>query len=172
MKRFLLSIALILCLVFGINNFAIAKDDIQAIETISQIGTLANSGNYMQALDKCNEALKKYPKESDLYYWKASIQNSINQKREALENFNKAIALNPKEGTYYIVRGICKMDLEDYKGAEADFNKAIELNPNDGTAYTMRGCAKLSQGNIDGANNDLTKANQLFDQDEDLKKVK
>lgn len=172
MKRFLLSFVLILCLVFGINNHAIAKDNIESIETISQIGSLANSGNYMQALDKCNQALKKYPKEPDLYYWKASIQSSINQKHEALENFNKAIALNSKEATYYVVRGICKMDLNDYKGAEADFNKAIELNPSDATAFTMRGCAKLSQGDIDGANNDLTKANQLFDKDEEIQKAK
>lgn len=62
MKRFLLSFVLILCLVFGINNHAIAKDNIEAIETISQIGSLANSGNYMQALDKCNQALKNIQK--------------------------------------------------------------------------------------------------------------
>ena len=172
MKRFLLSVALILCLIFGINNFAMAKNNIEEVETISQIGSLANSGNYTQALDKCNEAIKKYPKEPDLYYWKATIQSSTNQKREALENFNKAISLNPKEGIYYVVRGICKMDLNDYKGAEADFNKAIELSPNDATAYTMRGCAKLSLGDINGANNDLTKANQLFDKKELTKKSK
>lgn len=104
-----------------------------------------------------------------MYYWKASIQSSINQKHEALENFNKAIALDSKEATYYVVRGICKMDLNDYTGAEADFNKAIELNPNDATAFTMRGCAKLAQGNIDGANKDLTKANELFDVQEGIK---
>ena len=44
MKRFLLSFVLVLCLVFGINNHAIAKDNIEAIETISQIGSLANNG--------------------------------------------------------------------------------------------------------------------------------
>ena len=126
-------------------------------------------GQYIASPIACVLSDKKYPKEPYLYYCKASIQSSINQKHEALENFNKAIALDSKEATYYVVRGICKMDLNDYTGAEADFNKAIELNPNDATAFTMRGCAKLAQGNIDGANNDLTKANELFDVQEGIK---
>lgn len=162
MKRILFFVLIAAGLVFGGLN-PVYSNDFEKVKIISEIGTLANNDKYLQALDKCNEALKTYPDEPDLYYWRASIKKSMGDKKDTISDLDKAIKLNPKDDSYYVLRGICKLDLNDENAATADFNKAIELNPKSAAAYSMRACAKLSAGDYDGASADLTKANELFE---------
>ena len=131
-------------------------------KTISEIGTLVNSQKYQTALAKCDYALKKYPDEAFLYYWKGTIMSSLNDKNSALANFNKSIELNSENPKAYVMRGNCKSDLEDKEGALADFNKAIELDPKNGAAYSLRALVKLDLGDFTGADKDLDLGNKLM----------
>lgn len=162
MRKVLAVSLLALGLVFGTCNFVYANDA-EKIQIITEIGSLSNSDNYMQALGKCNEALKKYPDEADLYYWRGTTLYSLNRKTEALKDLDKAIGLNPKDTTYFVMRGICRSELMDAEGAIADFNKAIEINPKQPTAYLMRASLKLASGDYESANKDLDTANKLFE---------
>ena len=165
MRKFLVVTGLIFGLLFSAGNFVFANDTIEKTQTIAEIGTLSNQGNYNDALLRCKEAMKKYPNEADLYYWSASIKTNLGDNKSALEDFNKAIKLNPKDGNAYVMRGIVKAELGDNQGAISDFNKAIELNPKDSSAYSMRACTKIDMGDIDGANKDLELANKFFDEE-------
>lgn len=165
MKKTLI-FASILVILTGTAVFA--QEDIELQEdkarekVISEIGSMVNAQKYKTALVKCDNALKKYPDEAFLYYWKGSILNSLDNKKEALENFNKSIELNPDNPKAYIMRGICRSELEDKDGALEDYNKAIELDDKDSTAYSMRACLKLELGDMDGASEDLNLANKLM----------
>ena len=162
MKKYAVICGLVLGLSFGICGMAYADDSVVLNKTITEIGNLVNSQKYQIALTKCNAALQKYPDESFLYYWRASIENSTGDKQKAIADLNKSIELNPENAKAYVLRGMCKSDLEDREGALEDYNKAIELDPKESSAYSMRACIKLDLGDFDGANEDLDKSNKLM----------
>ena len=167
MKKFLsvLGIVFGLLLVSPVCVMADGQDDIDKIKTITEIGKLSNSGKYDSALEKCEIAIKKYPKDYELYYWRASIKSNMGNNKEAIKDYTEAIKINPKDGVAYVMRGISKAELKDYDGAIADYNHAIMIDPKDGSAYSMRACAKLDIGDMDGAAKDLQIANKLFDEE-------
>ena len=160
MKKHALILGIIMSLCFA--GSAVFASDAEANKTITEIGVLVNAQKYQIAMTKCNAAIKKYPNESFLYYWRGSVFNSMGEKQAAIEDFSKAIELDATNEKAYVLRGICKADLEDKDGALEDYNKAIELNPEDGSAYSMRAMVKLDLGDMDGANKDLDKSNKLM----------
>lgn len=163
-KKFLVISGLVFTMFLSANNFAYSSD-MEKYQIISEIGTLSNNENYLQALDKCVEAIKKYPDEAELYYWSGVIRTKTGDSKAAMEDFNKAIDLNPNDSNLYVMRGISKSDSGDKEGAASDFDYALKLNPKDGSAYSMRACLKLEKGDFTGANSDLEMANQLFDEE-------
>lgn len=163
MKKFLVICGLVFTMFLSANNFAYSSD-LEKYQIISEIGTLSNSENYLQALDKCNEAIKKYPNEAELYYWSGVIRSKTGDNKAAVEDFNKAIELNPKDSNLYVMRGISKSEMGDKSGAAEDFDYALKLNPKDSSAYSMRACLKIEDGDFAGANVDLEMANKLFDE--------
>lgn len=165
-KKGIVTISLILGLLLTA-NLVYGEDtniDTDKLHIITEIGTLSNKGNYSQALDMCNKALKKYPKEPELYYWSATIKSELGNLKSAIEDYNYLIKLNSKDGNAYVMRGIAKSELADYDGAMADFNRAIYLNSKDSSAYLMRACLKVEIGDIEGASKDFDTANTLIDQ--------
>lgn len=166
MRKIIIIFGLVFGLLAGCFNYsyAAATTDMEKIKTISEIGTLANDENYNEALEKCNLALKKYPKEAELYYWSGLIKSYLGDKKSALQDYNKLISMRPKDSSAYVMRGICKSDLDDPFGAIEDFNKAIEINPKDSSAYSMRACVKIEIGDLNGANSDMNIANKITDE--------
>ena len=160
-KRIIVSIIVL----FAFSGLCFASEEITDSardKAISEIGSLVNSQKYQSALIKCNNALKKYPDDAFLYYWKGTILSSLNDKKSALDNFDKSVELNPNNAKTYVMRGICKSDLGEKELALEDFNKAIELDSEDGSAYSMRACVKLELGDYSGADADLDTANKLM----------
>ncbi len=162
MRKVFLASLLAFALVLGTCDLVYANDA-EKIQIITEIGSLSNNDNYNSALEKANEALKKYPDEADLYYWRGTSLYSLGRKQEALKDLNKALEINPNETTYLVMRGICRSELMDADGAIADFNKAIEINPKLPSAYLMRASLKLAAGEYESANQDLDTANKLFE---------
>ena len=160
-KVFVISL-LVIGLFLGTCNFGYANE-VEKIQMITEIGSLSNNDNYTQAFEKCNAALKKYPEEPDLYYWRGTILYSLGRKQDALKDLDKALELNSKDTTYLVMRGICRSELMDRDGAIDDFNKAIEINPKLPSAYLMRASLKLASGEYESANEDLNTANRLFE---------
>ena len=172
MKKGLIVAGLVIGLACSSANVVSAEEnnsDMQKLQTISEIGTMSNTGYYEDALVKCDQALKKYPKEPELYYWSATIKSKLGDEKSAIKDYDKAIELSPKNGAAYVMRGITKSDVEDFDGAIADFNKALEINPKDSSALSMRACVKIQIGDIDGALKDMQVANKLMDEEAEKK---
>jgi len=165
MKKKIILLSLVLGLLFSVNNFAYSFD-LEKVRTVSEIGTLVNAKDYQTALAKCNAALEKYPEDSDLYYWRASIYSFEGKYEQALTDYNKVISLTPKDADALVMRGICKSSLGDFEGAIADFNSALAIDPKNSSAYSMRACVRMEMGELESANEDLKKANVLFDEEE------
>lgn len=166
LKKNLLVFGIIAVMLLLSGSFAYSSEEFDKMKVITEIGNLSNSGKYEEALEKCKDAIKKYPKEAELYYWSASIRNNLGDSKAAIKDYTEAIKINPKDGSAYVMRGISKTEMKDFSGAIADYNRAIALNPKDGSAYSMRACAKIEMGDIAGASKDLEKANMLYDEGE------
>ena len=163
MKKLFFILGLMICLFSFGSGAVLAQETIRDKDlTISKIGVLVGNKQYKSAMKQCNDALKIYPEEYFLYYWRAAIYNAQGNKKLALNDYNKAISLAPDNAKLYVMRGICKYNLKDEKGALEDYNKAIELEENNSSAYSMRAMIKLDNGDFDGADKDLEKANSLI----------
>lgn len=138
--------------------------DKEKMQLISDIAQLVNSKEYTKALDKCNEALEFHPNNSELYYWRATINSYLGNKEDALVDMDKSVGLNSSSSDMYVMRGILKSNLDDNEGALEDFQKAIDLDPKNSSAYSMRACVKIINGEYRSANEDLEKANTLIDE--------
>ena len=158
MRKFLIVSGLLL----GLLNPVFASD-LEKFQAIAEIGTLTNNGNYMQALDKCMNAMKKYPDEPELYYWSAAIKSKTGDNKSAVLDFDKAIELNPNESSLYVMRGVAKSDLGDNKSAIEDFDKALKINPKDASAYMMRACIKIEMGDMQGADDDFKASSKIIE---------
>lgn len=161
MKKYFITFGTILVLGYGFNTpiFSVETEN----DIVTEIGILVNNNNFNTALEKCNNALQKYPSNADLYYWRASIK--IANGEDALEDYDKAINLKPEDSKLYVMRGIYKLKFGNPNDAILDFNKALEINPENSSAYTMRACAKIEIGEMKSADEDLEKANKLYDTD-------
>ncbi len=173
MRKFIVILGLVIGLIYNFNLQAYCSNnnDAARLQTISSIGTLANSHKNEEALAKCNEALKLYPEDVELYYWKATIEFNLEEYEQALKDYDKAIAMKPDASDIYVMRGMVKSVIGDRDGAMADYNHAIKLNPKDSSAYTMRACLKVDLGDLQGANDDLEISNKLFDEMEKQSKT-
>ena len=164
-KKFLITAGLVIGVFLSSNVVAYSQgDNTSKINVVTEIGTLANSKKYDEALEKCNIAMQNYPNDYELYYWKGAIESNLGNHEIAVKDFDKAIELNPKLASLYVMRGISKSYLDDTEGAMNDFNQAIKLDPKDSSAYSMRACVKIALGDLKGANDDLDMANKLFDE--------
>ena len=171
MRKGIIVLGLAFCIAFGAPG-AYAETDMHKLQVFSEIGSLANTGYYEDALEKCSEALKKYPKEAELYYWIGMVKSKLGDNKSAIKEYDTAISLDPKNSSAYVMRGISKSDLDDYNGAVADFDHAISINAKDSSAYSMRACVKIQMGDIEGALKDMQTANRLMDEEEALKSKK
>ena len=171
MRKCLVILGLSFCIACGVSTVYAqeVQGDMTKLQAVSEIGSLTNTGFYEDALEKCNYALTKYPKEPELYYWSGLIKSKLGDNKSAIKDYDTAISLDGKNGSAYVMRGISKSDLDDYNGAIADFNQAISLNAKDSSAYSMRACVKIQMGDIDGALKDMQIANKLMDEEAESK---
>ena len=164
MKKFFILWVALLVLSSGVYAQETVKVDREAV--ISEIGQLVNDRSFNTALRKCNSALKIYPEDAFLYYWKGTIESSLGNKKAALQAYNKSIDLDPEYAKTYVMRGICRIELGDREGALNDYNKAIELDPKNSSAYSMRAIMKLEFGDYTGATEDLEMSDKLINMKE------
>lgn len=90
-------------------------------------GTLhARLGNFFQALDDYNRAIKLKPDES-LLYNRGIIFYQQNQLEKAGEDFRQALAMNPKHIPSLINMGLILYELEQIQAAIQCFEQAVSL---------------------------------------------
>lgn len=167
MKKFpTIVCSILLSVLFSVN--CAFSFDMERIQAVSEIGMLSNSQKYVQALDRCNSAIEKYPFEAELYYWRATVNMHLGESKQALKDIDMAIELNPNDSDVYVMRGIFKSENGDNDGALSDFEQAIKINSKNASAYSMRACVKIAKGDFKSANEDLEIANNLFEQDANL----
>ncbi len=127
----------------------------------NRAATYIITGNYNQAIDDCNEAIKIDPKYEKAYFNRGRSYQMLGNYDQAIADFNKAVALNPKFAEAYNNRGAAYGALGDYNQAIVDFSKAIVLKPSYAMAYSNRGLAHGKLGNHNEAIADYNRAIEI-----------
>lgn len=94
-----------------------------------------NIGEYRQALNHFNKALKRNQTDWELWFNSAFMNQKLGIHKLALDNINESIALNPGNSKSYVLRSTSKKALGDWTGQESDLKKAIDIDPRSAAAY-------------------------------------
>jgi len=85
-------------------------------------------GNYRQAIENYNRAIRAEPQSASSYLNRAAAQTLLKNDQLALEYYTRAIQINSNYSLAYLGRGRVYMGLKNYKKAIEDFDSAIRVN--------------------------------------------
>jgi protein O-mannosyl-transferase len=101
----------------------------------------AEKGNYRQAIEDYNVALKINNQYGEALNNRANAYGMIGQNDSALLDFAQLITVNPKFADAYYNRGGLYLTIGDLDKAINDFTEAIKIDPNMADAFNNRGVA-------------------------------
>jgi protein O-mannosyl-transferase len=101
----------------------------------------AEKGNYRQAIEDYNVALKINNQYGEAMNNRANAYGMIGQNDLALLDFAQLITVNPKFADAYYNRGGLYLTIGDLDKAINDFTEAIKIDPNMADAFNNRGVA-------------------------------
>lgn len=109
----------------------LADANYQGASTYSYIASIHDKmGNQEKKIAVIEEALVKYPTNSDLLIVKLNHVLNSGEAENAMESFDKAILSMPKNASLYYNRGYTyEHKLKNLENAAADYKKAFELDP-------------------------------------------
>jgi tetratricopeptide (TPR) repeat protein len=87
------------------------------------------------ALNKVTEAIKKDPKNAQLYFERAMLLDRLEVDTLALKDYKKAISLDSTRAEYYSAIGDMLFEHKDLDGSVMWLERALKVNPNDKTAH-------------------------------------
>jgi tetratricopeptide (TPR) repeat protein len=120
-------------------------------------------GNYTQAIEDYDKAIKIKPGFADAYNNRGVSYNFLGNYRQAIDDFSRAIKIKQGySGIYYLNRGIAYNGLGNYNQAIDDFSRAIKIKPDFAEAYRKRSIVYFTICKNYEAINDLKTA-QKFD---------
>lgn len=128
------------------------------VPSYSTVDTGEFSGEYEENIEKCNEAIRKNPKDINLRNVKGAIFYKWGKYEEAIRAFDEAIKLNPKDVAAYNFKGLALIKQSRYTEAINTFNEVIKLDPNNFRAHCDKALAISELGNYEEAINILDKA--------------
>lgn len=112
-------------------------------------------GEFEEALEQYNKAIRVEPKNEFLWAHRAACRLKLKDDSGARSDVNEAIRLNPKYSWAYLCRGRVRNVLEDKQGAISDFSECIRLDNNAAYAYAYRAQLRSEVGDICGVANDF-----------------
>jgi tetratricopeptide (TPR) repeat protein len=120
--------------------------------------TLAQHGEYAQALSEMDQALALNPKDAETYTRRGGIYTLQKQYDKAISDFNRALELNPRSAKAYYNRALAYYYQRKYDQALADLQKTLELKPKDAAAYHNRGLVYTQKNDFAKAIDDFNTA--------------
>lgn len=121
----------------------------------------AQLGDYPEALDFIERAIKANKKNGILYSNRGNILLKMNRVSEAIRSYKKAIEIAPGYSEAYGNLGNALQEIGDYVGAISEYERAILINPEVADFHCHNGNAKLAIGLLADAQAHYLKAIQI-----------
>jgi tetratricopeptide (TPR) repeat protein len=158
LKKTITAFLIIFPIVFNLKVIAAEETPAEKIEFGKNLMMMRD---FVKAIDKFDEILKKDPRHPDALFNKSLCNFNLYEYKLALEDLNKLAGIVPNVSDVFNLRGLVKMGLKDTSAAYFDFNKAIILDKNFKEAYLNRGKTLIFMGKNEDALKDLVKAISL-----------
>lgn len=130
------------------------------MQFISKANEQIGKGNFKEALEEYNKAIKLFPNDQYFYYLKGELKQQMNDFKGAISDYNISIAIGTRDNSYvtrhYYRRGDAKFQLQDFQGALLDYKKSLELNPEFNFLNIRIGQVKFELKDYQGAIKDFT----------------
>lgn len=110
-----------------------------------------SNGNYHEGLHKVDIALMIDPKSAELYYYRAQLYQTLNERDDALMDLNKAIEVNRNAKMaypYYLSRGWMEHSAGQFDAALSDYQRCLDLEPNSAEVYGNLADIYFRLGNV------------------------
>ncbi len=131
-------------LVLGLLCLLSFRSNAQTVAGYTSLGSKAiERGNYVQALDYLNKALRVSPYNSEAYFLRGYAKYELDDVIGAEKDFGESVKWNPRNHEALLYRGVCRSQQLKYKLAFQDFNEAQRLNEDDWRIYANRALASL-----------------------------
>jgi protein O-mannosyl-transferase len=118
----------------------------------------AEKGNYQQAIEDYNMALKIDSQYGEALNNRANAYGIIGQNDLALQDFKQIITINPKFADAYYNRGNLYLTIRDLDKAINDFTEVIRIDPDMADAFNNRGVAFRLKGQYEKSFADFNQA--------------
>lgn len=120
--------------------------------------SLAQAGEYDQALNQFGLALAENPDDTPALYNRGLVYERLGDLPRALIEYNRALSADPGMALAYAGRGGVYRKLGDYRLALADYDKALRLDAQLILAYHNRGVTHEKMGEYTQALGDYSQA--------------
>ena len=126
-----------------------------------EILSLAQSGQTQRALSKCEQAIKKKPRDSNLLLLAASLHAQNKDYRKIVDCCKRAATLDPKNFSALFNLSIAYAELGDYENVQRSCRKALLLDKKNAKVLSTLGLAQWKLGQLDEAKTSCLSAIQL-----------
>jgi tetratricopeptide (TPR) repeat protein len=118
-------------------------------------------GNYSQAIEDYNRAIKIKPGYLEAYNNRGIAYSGLGNYKQAIEDYDRAIKIKPNYADAYYNKGVVYMRLGNNRQAIENYDRAIEIKPDCLEAYYNRGVAHSGLGNYKQAIEDYSRAIEI-----------
>jgi serine/threonine protein kinase len=130
-------------------------------DAIKRGNDLLRQGNYRQAVDAYNEAVRANPRNSIALVGRGIAYENLGQADNAIKDFDEALRNDRTSVSALLGRGRIYLTRRDFVTAYSDFSDAARLNANNGAARQGRGLANEGLGRRDEAIREFREALRL-----------
>jgi tetratricopeptide (TPR) repeat protein len=120
-----------------------------------------DKGEFKLELDYLQEAINKYPNNSDLWNYKGVALAKLSRYDEAISCFDIAIMLNPKSANLRMNRGDSLSKQGRIEESIKSFDNALMLDVNNSRAWSLKARLLINQKKYEAALECLDKATQI-----------
>jgi tetratricopeptide (TPR) repeat protein len=136
-------------------------------EAIDKTTTLAESGNYTEALAAIQKGLDAAPDDPELLLWQGVIYSMQGNDQQAAAIFSKVQGQVSGAEAFYLMRAQDYLTIGQNPRAEQDAQAAINANPKSARGYYILGSAQENAGDSQSALKSYQMAVDLADQAND-----
>ena len=139
-------------------NKPVATKDLESV--VNKCRQYFSKGEFKLELDYLEEALTRYPNNSDLWNYKGVALAKLSRYDEAISCFDIAIMLNPKSANLWMNKGDSLSKQGRIEESIKSFDNALKLDTNNSRALSLKARLLINQRKYEEALECLDKATQ------------
>lgn len=117
------------------------KPLLMATDYAKQGDNLFFAGQYQEAIDTYDQALKIHPNLADTWNNRGVVLTRLAQYDEAIASYDRAISIRPEYPDAWNNRGVSLLEMQQYQEAIVSYEQAIKVKPDYADAWNNRGVA-------------------------------